>query len=344
MRSERVTAVFFVLVFFGVAASFSAYSQSRINSTGTGGIHTIQGRIFLPGGSSLDSPVVVELQSSNFGTLSVQSDHSGGFAFRFLAPGNYSLVINVGENFEVAREYITIDTEMQGRQLRTRPSPKTVTVPIHLQLKRNAVLKNQILNANLLSMPKAAVELYESAQKSIGSGDFDKAIAELRQAINAYNAFSLAWNDLGVLLEKKGDVKAAIEAFKSAVRYEPESFAANLNLGCALTENKEYLAAERHLLAALTKNTSSFRGHYYMGITQAKIGRLDVSEQAFLKAIELGGKQSRKAHYLLAGVYWALKQYKPAADHLEKYLSLEPDAKDAVKVRESIIELRKKQN
>ena len=343
MRSERLTTVFFVLVFFGMAPSFSAHSQSRTNSTGTGGIHTIQGRIFLPGGSSLDSPVFVELQSSNFGTLSVQSDHNGGFAFRSLAPGNYSLIIDIGENFEVAREYITIDTEIRG-QLRIGPTPKTITVPIHLQLKRNAVLRNQILNAKLLSMPKAAVELYESAQKSISAGDPDKAIAELRQAIATHNAFSLAWNDLGVLLEKKGDVKAAIEAFKSAVRYEPESFAANLNLGCALTENKEYPAAEKHLLTALTKNSSSFRGHYYMGITQAKIGRLDVAEQAFLKAIELGGTQSSKAHYLLAGVYWGLKQYKPAADHLEKYLSLEPNAKDAVKVRESIIELRKKQN
>lgn len=343
MRSERVTAVFFVLVFFGIAVSFSAHGQSRTNSTGTGGIHTIQGRIFLPAGSSLDSPVVVELQSSNFGSLSVQSDHNGGFAFRALAPGNYSLVIDIGENFEVAREYVTIDTEIRG-QVRTGVTPKTVTIPIHLQLKRNAVLKNQILNAKLLSMPKPAVELYESAQKSIGSGNFDKAIAELRQAINAYNAFSLAWNDLGVLLEKKGDTKAAIEAFKSAVRYEPESFAANLNLGCALTENKEYLPAERHLLIALTKNGSSFRGHYYMGITQAKMGRLDVAEQAFLKAIELGGAQSSKAHYLLAGVYWALKQYKPAADHLEKYLSLEPNPQDVTKVRESIKELRKKQN
>ena len=343
MRSGRVTAVFFVLVFFGIAASFSALGQSRNNSTGTGGIHTIQGRIFLPGGHSIDSPVFVELHSSNFGTLSVQSDHSGGFAFRFLAPGNYSLVIDIGENFEVAREYVMIDTEIRG-QLRISPTPKTVTVPIHLQLKRSAVLKNEILNAKLLSMPKPAVEFYESAQKSIGSGNFDKAIVELRQAINAHNAFSLAWNDLGVLLEKKGDIKDAIEAFKSAVRYEPESFAANLNLGCALTENKEYPPAERHLLIALTKNASSFRGHYYMGITQAKMGRLDVAEQAFLKAIELGGAQSKKAHYLLAGVYWGLKQYKPAADHLEKYLSLEPNAKDAVKVRESIVELRKKQN
>src|SRR5687767_3602521 len=98
MRSGSVTAVFFVLVFFGIAGSFPAPGQSRTNSTGTGGIHTIQGRIFLPGGSSPDSPVLVELQSTNYGTLSVQSDHNGGFAFRFLAPGNYSIVVNVGEN------------------------------------------------------------------------------------------------------------------------------------------------------------------------------------------------------------------------------------------------------
>ncbi len=90
-------------------------------------------------------------------------------------------------------------------------------------------------------------------------------------------------------------------------------------------------------------NPSSFRGHFHMGVTQSKLGRLDIAEQAFLQAIKVGGDQVSRAHYLLAGVYWAIKRYRDAADELEKYLALEPDAKDAVKTRQSIAELRKKQ-
>jgi tetratricopeptide (TPR) repeat protein len=229
--------------------------------------------------------------------------------------------------------------------IRLRGGAKIANVQIFLKPKAVAGgVPPEVLYAKLAGVPKAAVELYESAQKAIFEKDDTKAISQLRAALAIHKEFSLAWNDLGVLLEKAGDVPGAVEAFRAAVKFDPEAFGNLLNLGCILVEAGQYRDAERYLASALFKNGASFRGHFYMGITQLRLGRMDIAEQAFLKAIDIGGPGSARAHYLLAGVYWGAKRYKAAADHLEKYLRLDPEAKDAEKTRQSIAELRKKQS
>jgi tetratricopeptide (TPR) repeat protein len=344
MRSVKFLATSFFLSIGLVLSAGNTAAQSRTNATGTGGMHEIRGRLFLPDGRSPELPIRVELQGvSNFATLSVDTDRNGVYSFRALSPGNYTVSVNATEMFEPFRDSVTIDTQAQVT-LRLRPTPIVINLPIHLQTKRTIVQKAAVINAKLASVPKAAVELYEKAQNSIGEGEFARAQTELRQALALHPAFSIAWNDLGVLLDKGGDHKGALEAFRSAVKFDHQSTAAILNLGCSLADAKEFTEAEKYLAVALTKDRSLYRGHYYMGVVQTKLGRLDIAEQAFLKAIELGGPRSGKAHYMLAGVYWATFDYKQAADHLETYLKLEPAAKDAPKVRESIAELRKKQN
>jgi regulator of sirC expression with transglutaminase-like and TPR domain len=48
-------------------------------------------------------------------------------------------------------------------------------------------------------------------------------------------------------------------------------------------------------------------------------------------------------HYYLAGIYWGRREYSRAADALEAYLKLSPQAPDAERTRATIKELRSKQ-
>lgn len=343
MYSAIRTGVLFFLAIVGFSNCQFVHGQASNDSSGTGGLHSISGRIYLPNGRVLDTSVVVELQSTTHPRKTAFSDRNGAFSFTSLSPGSYTIVVDAGESFEIQTETIYIEQQAQG-VIRVTAAPRYLSVPIYLQTKHKAsISRAKIINAKLSSAPKAAADLYEKAQLSINKGDVAQGILDLRQAINVYNEFPLAWNDLGVLLEKSGDTKGAIEAFDLAVKFDPESFAALLNLGSALAQTNQFSEAEKYLAIALTKNGNSFRGHFYMGITQSKLGRFDIAEQAFLQAIRVGSDKTSKAHYLLAGVYWATKEYAQAANELEKYLALEPNAKDAVKTRQSIEQLRKKQ-
>ncbi len=344
MRFTARAVASIATLLMGLALLYPAYAQSGSDTSGTGGLHSIRGRIYLPNGRSPVNPIRVELQSTAQPTKFVYADRDGTFSFTSLGPGSYTVVVDAGDEFEIERESFLVEKESQGR-VRLAAMPRIVNVPIYLKAKRSAksLGRAEIINAKLSTAPKAAADLYESAQTAIARADRAAAIADLRKALNIFPAFALAWNDLGVLFETAGDQDQAIDAFRTAVKHDPEFAAAILNLGSALTQAGRYPEAEKYLAIALTMNPNSFRGHFHMGVTQSKLGRLDIAEQAFLQAIKLGGDQVSRAHYLLAGVYWAVKRYSEAAEELEKYLALDPNAKDAAKTRQSIIELRKKQ-
>ena len=110
MGSKNCTAVLVLMAYFAVAFSNPCFGQSRINTSGNGGMHTIQGRIYLPSGRTPDSLLVVKLDSTNFSTITVNADQNGGFSFQALTPGNYTVVVDAGAAFEIATEAVTIDT------------------------------------------------------------------------------------------------------------------------------------------------------------------------------------------------------------------------------------------
>jgi tetratricopeptide (TPR) repeat protein len=264
-----------------------------------------------------------------------------------LVPGSYTVVVEGGDAFQDVRESVFIDdpgSSNLSNTIRLRGLARTANVQIYLnpKMSRQAVAAAEVINAKLAQAPKAARELYHSAQKAVGENNDVQAIADLRQAVAIHKEFGLAWNFLGLLLQKTSDNAGALEAFRSAVKYDPESATANLNLGAALYNEKAYREAERYLMNAILKNSSLYRAHYYMGLTQMKLDRIDIAEQAFRTAVQVGETEAAMAHYMLGGIYWSVKRYKDAADELERYLKLEPNAKDAAKTRQSIAELRKK--
>src|SRR5205809_3537611 len=86
----------------------SAQGSGR-ESTGTGGSHVISGKIFFPSGRRAEGTIVVKLESYNAGQISTIADSSGSFIFTSLSPGNYTVVINAGPDYETVRETVTID-------------------------------------------------------------------------------------------------------------------------------------------------------------------------------------------------------------------------------------------
>src|SRR5829696_111005 len=232
MRSASFLAVLFLSAFFVVFESPSVHAQSRTNSSGTGGIHEIRGKVYLPSGRTLDTPIEVELQSiSNFSNLKLFTDRDGGYSFRNLAPGNYSIVVTAPEQFEPAREYVTIDTEAQGRGVVVvAPIPKLFTVPIYLRFKQGVVLRNEVINAKWSKVPKAALDHFKRGVDLIQEKKNAEGEAELRKAVEIAPTFAPAHTELGKLALKNGQPEATVESCKTAVRYDDSDFDAHLNM------------------------------------------------------------------------------------------------------------------
>ena len=110
----------------------------------------------------------------------------------------------------------------------------------------------------------------------------------------------------------------------------------------ALFLNNKPEEADTELRTAQKKNESDWQSHYWLGKVSIRLKRLTDAEKEFRRALELGGNDLPLPHYYLGGIYWQTGDRKRAADELEQYLKLYPQAQDAERIRQSIRELRGK--
>ena len=312
------------------------------SSTGTGGSHLIQGYVFFPSGRRAEGTIVVKLQSYNSGELQVIPDSSGAFIFTQLAPGNYTVVVNAGNDYEIAREGVYIDSDVNLSRTggRVPSTSRRYTVMVHLQPKPKASTKPAVLNAALAGVPEKARKLYEKGVEQARADDPAKASESLKQAVSLYPNFALALNELGVQYLKLRQVNKAIEVLKEACRLNPDAFPSRLNLGIALLEAKQFSEAEGHLRDAVKGNSSAPTAHMYLGIALLRLNKFDEAETELLVAAATNTSQLAMANYYLGGLYWRKQDYPRAVEQLEKYLALTPNAPDAERVRTTIRDLR----
>jgi tetratricopeptide (TPR) repeat protein len=321
----------------------SANAQgSGKSSSGTGGIHVIQGYVFFPSGRKADGTIIVKLTSLQYGDLQVIPDSSGSFTFSALAPGSYEVIVNAGDEYEVSHEGVFIDSDLSMSRVGARlPSvPRRYTVMVHLQLKPNAAIgKAGVVNAALAGVPEKARKLYERGVEQSRADDATKAVDSLKQAVTLYPNFPLALNELGVQYLKLRQINKAVDVLREACNLNPDAFPSRLNLGIALLEVKQFAQAEEQLQAAVKQNNNSATAHMYLGIALLRQRKFEESEKELLVATQANAAQLGMANYYLGGIYWHKQDYPHAVEQLGKYLQFTPNAPDADRVRATIKDL-----
>lgn len=338
------------LILFLLFAPYAVLGQSGggVDSTGTDGKHTIQGRLYFPSGRTADTGVKIKLETVGTGSLSVFADINGSFSFRNLAPGSYTIVVEGNDDYETVRESLYIDQETPGTTRNFGGAvPRVFNIPIYLQPRRgrhpdNSTAKLGVLDASLVNIPKPAQDFYQKGMQAVRDGERRKAIDQFNSAISLYPKFALALNELGVQYLMIGQPDKAAESLRAAVALNEMAFSPRLNYGIALLNKNDFSGAETQLREALKINDTSAVAHMYLGITLIKLHKYDDAETQLQRAASNGKSEVSMAHKYLGGLYWSKKEYKRAADELEKYLELSPKAADAERVRSTVKELRSK--
>ena len=341
LRICSTRLLFILLGMLLLSPSVNAQGSGR-SSTGTGGIHVIQGYIFFPSGRKADGTIIVKLTSLQYAELQVIPDSSGAFTFSQLAPGSYTVIVNAGNDYELYSESILLESQVDLSRMGVRlpPNPQRQTVMAHLQLKMRAGAKPGVVSAALAAVPDKARKLYERGLEEARSENPAKAANTLKEAVTLYPNFPLALNELGVQYLKLRQVTKAVEVLKEACKLSPEAAPARLNLGIALLETRQFAPAEEQLRESLKLNSSSATAHMYLGITLLRQTKFDEAEKELLVATQANAAQLGMANYYLAGLYWRKKDYNRAVEQLEKYLASTPNAPDAERVRATIADFR----
>jgi len=328
-RSAFSSFAFAACLVLSYGLSVNAQNPGSSHDIPGEGSNTIQGRIYLPAGQSLaGSAFKVRLESSNvFTTPSTVTDQDGAFRFNSLPPGDYTVVVDGGKEYETSREPVNLDRQGGGR---------AVSVAVQMRLKANSS------NPAFANVPAAAIDLYQKGVAAAQKGNAKSAVDFLNKAVIASPGFALALNELGVQHLKLSQWDKAAETFEALLKLRPIDATTQLNLGIAFYNQNKLDQAETHLREALKLKSSGPSAHYYLGMALLKTKRYEEAQKELQLTVSNGGENIALVHKYLGGLYLSAHQNAAAADELEKYLSLDPKAADAERIKGTIKDLRAK--
>lgn len=338
-RRRAVAALFAILL---LALSYgSARAQGNIEADPGMGIGTranarnaVQGYVTTPNGVRFDRRAKVKIVGATGGTLFGFTDDNGSFFFKRLKGGTYFLTVDAGPEYQIESQTFDIFDPGVG-------SGMTQTVYVQLRYKEAAAERPGTVSTALAEVPKAALKLYEKALKASQAGQSEKAIEALKSAVEVYPKFMLAFNEMGVQYMRVNKPDEAEQALRSAIELSPDAPPPHLNYGILLFFKNNLPEAEQHLRLVVQKQEGSALAHFFLGRALLRQRRYADSEKELRRAVTLGGSDVNEGYRYLGGIYRETGDNARAVEALEKYLTLEPKAKDADAIREIIKQLRK---
>ena len=318
-----------LIVSSALVAKAQAPGSSRNGGLPSGeGNIMLQGRIYFPSGQSASGRTIrVSLSSASAfgGGNTAVPDQDGVFHFNGLVPGDYTVMVDAGPEFEKAQEPVGIYSG----------TSKVVQVAIQL--------KPKISSSNPLfaGVPSNALKFYEKGMEAIKKNDSKAAVEALSAAVAAHPTFAVALSELATQYMHLKQWDKAGETYDALIKLKPNDPAAHLNYGIVAFNQKKMEDAESHLRKAIELKSPGPSAHYYLGLIMISTKRYADAVPEFEAAVANGGENLALAHKYLGGLYYNTKPQQ-AADELEKYLKLDPKATDAEKIKGTIKELRSK--
>jgi tetratricopeptide (TPR) repeat protein len=192
-------------------------------------------------------------------------------------------------------------------------------------------------------VPDAARKAYDQAVVDLGTGKKDEeGLGGLKHAIELFPSYYDALQRLGAEYVKRRQYDLAVPVLVRAVEVNPRGYQSLYALGIAYYYTKNWRDSADAFRRATTLNPNSVNAHVSLGIALKSDGQLEQAEAALKRANELSKGEAADAHWQLALLYNRLKRYAAAADELEQFLRVTPDARDAEQIRKLIKQFREK--
>ncbi len=103
---------------------------------------------------------------------------------------------------------------------------------------------------------------------------------------------------------------------------------------------KQFPQAVESMRRAIVLDQRSINATLWLGMLLRQTGKLDEAETYLKQADQLAESKSPEAHWQLALLFNQVKRYKEAADELELFLKIQPEAKDTELIKKLIQRFR----
>ncbi len=226
-----------------------------------------------------------------------------------------------------------------------RSSARTIVVLQRLGAEGEAYPKGTI-NLAALGIPAAAQRAYAKGEAAMGLHDLPEAEKWFRLAVKEYPGHALAWDELGLVLERLRKVPEARSAYQCSVAADSRLARPLIHLaGMAIAEQRWQEAADLTAQALILKPAAFQRAWFYDALANFVLGRSDRAVESARRTIELDSEHGfPSAEYVLGVALTARGEYGPASEHLGAYLALAPKGRFAARARQRLAELNATSN
>ncbi|MBI2769655.1 MAG: tetratricopeptide repeat protein [Burkholderiales bacterium] len=165
----------------------------------------------------------------------------------------------------------------------------------------------------------------DEALAHLGRGEITAAIEAFRTALAVDPDRADAWNNLGVLLKDRAPVSERIVCYQRAVTLQPQSPQFQTNLASALLLAGRFEDARMHSQLAVERDPRSAAAWFNLGHASHNLQLFDAAREAFTKTVDLDPRNV-EAWLSLGTAHLALSSYERARNSFNQAEILAPDS------------------
>ena len=260
-----------------------------------------------------------------------KTDSSGLFVFRRLSNGIFQIRVQ------------TYGTSFLGQTSRVQLEPTRAFEQVDFVLATNktTLLSPAAGSVFVQEVPIEARKEYERGAALLQQPPQRKeGLEALKKALVLFPLYFEALELLGTEYVKEQEFESAISLLNKALEVNTRSSQSLYALSVAQYNLKQVSLALESVKRAVTLNPKSASATLWLGMLLRQTGELAEAETYLKQADRLAGSKLADAHWQLALLFNQLKRYGEAADELELFLKVEPDAKDTELIRKLIQRFR----
>jgi Tfp pilus assembly protein PilF len=172
-----------------------------------------------------------------------------------------------------------------------------------------------------------AMYMNNRGAEALARGQLDNAYWWVREAIRQDPTFESAYNTLGVIYRRHGNLAEAENAFLLALEHEPLNIQAMSNLSLVLSDQGR-IAESKELSAKLEQRRPYPPFHFFnLGQTAMQSGDFKTARDMFAREIDRDA-YNHEFHFWLASAYYRLGDFNRARKHLAIAMDYSPTRKD----------------
>ena len=343
----RIGFSLLLAIALGVVISETATAANNSHVTfSQAGRNSISGIVFGESGTPLADTYVQLLDDLGLTITQSRTNGSGRYAFHGLPSGRFKIKV-----FPVGTDYMEQIQEVLLSPVSAIPGSggDNQQIDFYLRLREGVNAGPFYAPGTIFAqeVPDEARKLFERGVTELRQKKEKEGFESLKNALAVFPNYFNALDRLGTEYAARGNINASyFEAARilltKAIEINPRSYSSMFGLGFTQYHQGKINEAVENMERAIGVYNKSTNGYLWLGIAQKRAGKLDKAEVSLKRANDLSKGKEADVHWHLAGLYNDQKRYTEAAAELELFLKNKPDARDAEKIKQLIVQLKQK--